>query len=89
MVETVKIELNEEDVIQKTDSEKLNTLIKIAFANHQQLAQQGMILFGNGDPKSGLCYKVALQGSKLGWLITAVSIVSSFVVGTLVKHIIG
>ncbi len=73
MVDAVKIEMTEEDVQSKTDSEKLSALVKIAFANHEQLAKQGRILFGNGRPKDGLCFKVETQGTRLNWLIGILS----------------
>jgi hypothetical protein len=89
MVEPVKIELTEEDVQKKTDSEKLTDLVKIAFANHAQLSRQGIILFGNGNPKESICYKVAFHTSLINWLWGAFSGVSVVVFGILVKHIMG
>lgn len=84
MVESVKIEMTEEDVQKKTDSEKLSDLVKIAFANHEQLAKQGRILFGNGRPKDGLCFKVETQGTRLNWLIAILSAVGIAGMGTII-----
>jgi len=88
-MEPVRIELNEEDVQGKSDSEKLGILVKIAFANHKTLVEQGLALFGNGDPKKGVCYKVAFQGSMLNWVLGIFSGVSVIVIGILVKHVMG
>lgn len=52
-MEPVKIEITEAAIEAMTDSEKLSTLIKIAFRNATLLDKQGAILFGNG--KEGLC----------------------------------
>lgn len=52
----IKIAYDEEDIKNRSDSEKLNLLIKIAFVNHRTLAEHGKILFGNG--KSGICDQV-------------------------------
>lgn len=73
MVNPVKIELNVEDVQNMSDSEKLSHLVKIAFANHTLLGEHGLILFGNGDPSKGLCFKVNTQSTRLNWLIGILS----------------
>ena len=73
MVEPINIQLTEEDVQRKTDSEKLTDLVKISFANHQLLTDHGKIIFGNGDPKRGLCFKVETHGTRLNWLIGILS----------------
>ena len=52
-MEPVKIEITESAIEAMTDSEKLSTLIKIAFRNADMLNKQGEILFGNG--KEGIC----------------------------------
>lgn len=75
MAEPIRIELTEDDVQKQTDSEKLSSLVKIAFANHTLLADHGEIIFGNGDPKKGLCFKVETQGARLNWLIGILSAV--------------
>lgn len=77
MVEPVKIELTEEDVQAKSDSDKLTDLVKIAFSNHEQLLKQGRILFGNGRPKDGLCFKVENQCVRLNWLIAILSTIGT------------
>ena len=51
-MEPVKIEITESAIEAMTDSEKLSTLIKIAFRNAEMLDRQGKILYGNG--KEGL-----------------------------------
>jgi hypothetical protein len=52
-MEPVKIEITESAIEAMTDSEKLSTLVKIAFRNAEMLNAQGKILFGNG--KEGIC----------------------------------
>jgi len=51
--ETIKVEMGQDDIDEKTDSEKLSLLVKIAFANHATLKEHGKLLFGNGQ--QGLC----------------------------------
>ena len=52
------IELNEDEIQHMSDTNKLNTLLKVAYANHRLLDEHGKIIFGNGDPKAGLCFQV-------------------------------
>jgi hypothetical protein len=52
-MDEIKIAFDMEDIEQKTESEKLNLLLKIAFSNHSVLSDHSKILFGNG--KQGLC----------------------------------
>lgn len=88
MVESVRVEMTEEDVQSKTDSEKLSALVKIAFANHEQLSKQGRILFGNGRPKDGLCFKVESQGTRLSWLICILSALGVAGIGGFVSYMV-
>jgi hypothetical protein len=89
MTDAVKVELTEEKIEGMTDSEKLSTLIRIAFANHTRLNEQNLILFGNGDPKKGLCFKVAMQGTRLNWLIGILSVAGVALIGAVITHIVG
>ena len=52
------IELNENEIAQMSDTNKLNTLLKVAYLNHKLLDEHGKIIFGNGDPQAGLCFKL-------------------------------
>jgi hypothetical protein len=87
MVDPVKVEISKEDAKKQSDSQKLDFLIDIAFSNHQTLSEQGKIIYGNGSPKSGLCYKVAFQSSILKWIMGLFSVTTITVVGILVKHL--
>lgn len=69
----VKIEYEKDDIYEKSDSDKLNFLIDIAFANHEQLVKQGLTLYGNGDPEKGLCSQLATQKTKMNWLVGILS----------------
>ena len=78
----VKIEYEKDDIYTKTDSEKLNFLIDIAFSNHEQLVKQGLTLYGNGDPEKGLCHQMVAQKlnmdsvkTKFSWLVAILSAV--------------
>ena len=71
----VKVELNEQDIQCQSDSEKLTSLVKIAFANHTLLDEHGKIIFGNGSPEKGLLFKVDALSTKMGWLIGVLSAV--------------
>jgi len=52
-MEEIKIAYDMEDISGKSESDKLDLLLKIAFVNHKTLNEHGKILFGNG--KQGLC----------------------------------
>ena len=52
-MDEIKIAYDMEDISNKSESEKLDLLLKIAFVNHKTLNEHGKILFGNG--KQGLC----------------------------------
>jgi len=52
-MDEINIKYDYADIEHKTDSEKIDLLLKIGFANHNCLNEHGKILFGNG--KSGLC----------------------------------
>lgn len=80
-MDPVKIEYEKDDIYEKTDSEKLNFLIDIAFSNHQQLVNQGITLYGNGDPAKGLCSQLATQKTRLNWLVAILSTVGVAVLG--------
>lgn len=71
----VRIEYEKEDIYDKPDSDKLNFLIDIAFANHEQLVKQGLTLYGNGDPAKGLCSQIDKQKTRLNWLVAILSAV--------------
>lgn len=80
----IKIELTEEKVNQSTDSEKLDLLVKIAFETYREQVAQGKLLYGNGNPKEGLCYKVATTSTKLNWLIAILSACGGIMLSALV-----
>lgn len=71
----VKITYEKEDIYEKSDSEKLNILLDIAFSNHEQLVNQGLTLYGNGDPTKGLCSQLDKQRTRLNWLLAILSAV--------------
>jgi hypothetical protein len=52
-MDEIKIAYDMEDISNKSESDKLDLLLKIAFVNHKTLNEHGKILFGNG--KQGLC----------------------------------
>lgn len=59
MIDELKIVLSEDDIRAMSVEEKMNLLIKVAFANRNDLIDQGILLTGNGTPEHGLCSKVA------------------------------
>ena len=71
----VRIEYEKDDIYEKSDSDKLNFLIDIAFANHEQLVKQGLTLYGNGDPTKGLCSQLDKQKTRMNWLVAILSAV--------------
>jgi len=88
MAESIKIELNEEEVLRQSDPEKINALVKLQFASHKLLSDHGEIIFGNGDPKKGLCFKVETQGTRLNWLIAILSVFGIAFIGTVLKYLV-
>ena len=89
MTDAVKVELTEEKIEEMTDSEKLSTLIRIAFANHTRLNEQSLIIFGNGNPQKGLCYQVGILNTKVKWMIAILSPIGVAVLAIVGKIIIG
>ena len=74
-MDEIKIAYDMEDISNKSESEKLDLLLKIAFANHKTLSDHGRILFGNG--KEGLCdiarfNRVAINGL---WAVFVLAII--------------
>jgi hypothetical protein len=88
MVNPVKIEYEKNDIYEKPDSDKLNFLIDIAFANHEQLVKQGLTLYGNGDPEKGLCSQLSTQKTKINWLVGILSAVGVCGMGAIVTLLI-
>lgn len=86
-MEPVRIELSEDDISGKTDSEKLELLLKIAFSNHKALMDHGKILFGNG--KEGICKIVDRSSLYIKGLWATVIGGGSLIIGILIKHVIG
>jgi len=66
MVDAVKVELTEENILEMSDSEKLTFLVKIGFANRKDLIKVNETLFGNG--KAGLCSTITKQGLHINGL---------------------
>ncbi len=89
MVNPVQIELNVEDVKKKSLDQKVDVLIDIAFANHTLLGDHGLIIFGNGDPTKGLCFKVNTQATRLNWLIGILSAVGLTGLAGFVSYLAG
>lgn len=75
MAKAIEVELTKEEVLRQSDTDKVNSIIKIAYAIHENVLIQHKILFGNGEPKAGLCFQVALTRSHLNWLIGFLSTV--------------
>ena len=78
------IELNEDDIQHMSDTNKLNTLLKVAYANHRLLDEHGKIIFGNGSPQAGLCFQVAKHESILKWMVglvgtAIIAIITAFI----------
>lgn len=85
MVDSVRVELNEEDIAKMSDSDKLTFLVKIAFANRNDLIQVNRILFGNG--KKGMCEKVLVQGQQIMGLWATVIGAGGIIIAIIINHI--
>lgn len=64
-MDEIKVAFDMESIESKSESEKLNLLLRIAFASHLTLESHSKILFGNGE--QGLCdttrfNKLAIKG---------------------------
>jgi hypothetical protein len=88
-MDPVKVTYDEEEIRGKTLEDKVNFLIKIAFLNYNTLATQHVVIFGNGDPKKGLCYKVDMHGTMITWMWRIAVPTFTFVAGVLMTHITG
>ena len=47
--EFIKVSYREEDILEKTDSEKLTILLKIAIANRRDLAVLNKVVYGDEE----------------------------------------
>lgn len=80
---TIKIAFDMEDIEIKTDSEKLNLLLRIAYMNHSKLLEHGSILFGNG--KKGLCERVRVHEKGLWLFFICLGALASFFIQHVMK----
>ena len=74
-MDEIKIAYDMEDISNNSESEKIDLLLKIAFANHTTLVKHGELLFGNG--KQGLCdisrfNRLAINGL---WAVFVIAVV--------------
>lgn len=74
-MDEIKIAYDIEDISTKTESEKLDLLLKIAFVNHRTLNEHGKILFGNG--KQGLCDITRFNSKAINglWAVFVIAII--------------
>jgi len=89
MIDELKIVLTEDDIQKMSPDEKMNLLIKVAFANRNDLIGQGVLLTGNGSPEHGLCAKVAGISLHVKGLWLTMTGGGGIILGILLKHIIG
>jgi hypothetical protein len=81
----IAITFDFEDIEKKTQDEKLNLLLKIAFDNHKVLGDHGKILFGNG--KAGLCDVARTNKMLIKYLIGTVGMAIMAFAGVLYGHL--
>lgn len=84
-MDEIKIAYDMEDIYKKSDSEKIDLLLKIAFDSHMIQAKHDKILFGNG--KQGLCdaTRFSQTAIKILWAVFIIA-VTGFA-GVLFTHI--
>lgn len=84
-MDEIKVAFDMESIESKSESEKLNLLLRIAFASHLTLENHSKILFGNG--KQGLCDTARFNklAIKVLWAVFILS-VSGFA-GVLFTHL--
>ncbi len=63
----VEVTFDKERIKAMETPEKLNTLIDIAFANHQELRRQGRVLYGENGAE-GVCDIVRTTRNAVKWL---------------------
>ncbi len=63
---TIRIEYDISDIEEKTTDQKLDLLLRIAFANHQALQKHSLKLFGNGE--QGLCDSVRVHDKAIKFI---------------------
>ena len=81
--DSIRVELNEEEIEQMTTDQKLNCLLKIAFSNHNKLMQHDEIFYGNG--KKGILPTIQGHGYYIAGLWFAVTVLISVIVAVIVK----
>jgi hypothetical protein len=84
-MDSVKVELNEAEIGKMSDSDKLTFLVKIAFANRNDLIAINKILFGNG--KKGMCERVIIQGQNILGLWATVIGAGGIIMAIIINHI--
>jgi hypothetical protein len=74
-MDEIKIAYDMEDISNKSESEKLDLLLKIAFVNHKTLNDHCKILFGNG--KQGLCDIARFNSKAINglWAVFVIAII--------------
>jgi hypothetical protein len=89
MVDDLKMEMSEKELLEKSDSELLRYLVKIALLNRTDLNHQHLILAGNGDPSRGLCAQVIKMSMHIRGIWATICVGGGFLAGVLTKHVLG
>lgn len=82
---TVNIELTPDQILARSDSEKLALMIEVGFANHKAIGKLTKLLDGNGGP--GLCERVRRQGWQIGGLWTLFTLIGGALIYAFWNHI--
>jgi hypothetical protein len=83
--ETIRIEYDYSTIESKTPDEKLNLLLRIAFANHHALQRHGKILYGNGE--AGLCDTTRENKKAIKYLYSLFVLACGGFAGVLFTHL--
>jgi hypothetical protein len=86
MANIVKVEMEKDDVKNRPDSEKLDTIIDLLFAINEQQSKLTSTIYGNGKP--GLCEVVRSQSTRLNWLWAAFAAGATSLGAIIIAHVI-
>lgn len=84
---SIEIALEKERIKTMPVEEKLNMLVDIAFATHEELSKQGKILYGTNGTQ-GMCEIVRAVKRSTAWLWSIFCIVSGAYFTILTLHIV-
>lgn len=86
-MDDIEIKIGMEGLGSKTDKEKIDLLLQIAYANYSRGVKLEEVVLGDGNDKVGLCEKVRKQGFLIAGLWTLAILTAGSLTGVII-HIL-